>query len=127
MNPVADVLHTGRRVARHDEARLSVVEPERRNPVVLPVEDPGLTIRRGRRKPAEPAAEGITFLADEARERRTVPELHRAAEVGVRQSVDLKNDQTPPPVGGATLASEHAILQAVPPPEQPRASNRRAG
>jgi hypothetical protein len=125
-DPVADVLDAGGCVAGHDKTRLAVVETERGDPVVLAVEDPGLTVRGRRREPGEPAAEAEALLGDQPCERRTVSQLERASQVRVGEGVDLEYNQATSSVTRTALAAEHAVLQAVPPLDHARAARRPA-
>ena len=72
LNPVADVLHAFRRVARDHAARCLVIEAEGGDAIVLAVKDPGLAVRRRGRQAAEPASQREPVLVHESRERRAV-------------------------------------------------------
>src|SRR6478672_5353430 len=93
MNAIADVLYAVRSVAGDHPSRRLVVKPKCGNPSVLAVKHPGLAIRSRRCQPAEPAPQREP-LAEQARDGGAQPELERAAEIGVRQRVDLQHDQT---------------------------------
>src|SRR5688500_11891317 len=118
MNAIADVLHTVRCVAGNDLARLLVIEAERGDPAVLAMEDARLAVGRRRRQPAEPAADRVAFLAQQARDRRHVAQLHRATQVRMRERVDLEHDEPAPFVARTALATERAELHVVVPAQQ---------
>jgi hypothetical protein len=54
-----------------------------------------------------------SFLAEQARDRRTVAERHRAAQISIRQGIDLECDQPAPAITRSTLSPKCAILQVI--------------
>src|SRR6266853_1060850 len=112
MDAIADVLHAVRCIAGDNLARCLVVESKRRNSSVLAVEHPGLTIRRRRWEPAEPAPECESF-AHQPRDRRTKTQFEGAPEIGVSERIDLKHDEPTLRWARTLLSREQAVLGAV--------------
>src|SRR5690606_29144764 len=118
---VADELHRGELGADDEAALALLVEPERGDPVLRPVEDGGL---RGRRRAGQPGGEAAklpALLLEEAPEDGNVAAPERALEVLVGPLVDLDDDEAAPRLFGVRLppppplGRERKVLDTVVP------------
>src|SRR5688572_25358299 len=94
MNAIPDILHAVRGVAGDDAARFPVVKSKGRDLVVLAVKDARLTVRCRGWEAGKPSAQTKPFLIQEPCDRRAVPEIQRASQIGVGERVDLERDET---------------------------------
>ncbi len=115
---IPDILHPVRGVAGYDPPCVLVVEAEGRDSAVLAVKDSRLTIGRRRGQAAEPSPERVPFRVEQSGNRRTVALLDRAAQVGVRQRVDLQHHDSAPVIANAALPPKGEVLDRVIPTEQ---------